>query len=399
MIQFNDLKTIFGDSYIKIKKENGQILVEFSRYEAQVPEEDLEKYISRKDTIEKDNTSIFKPGYFEQVIKIQSFSPMGWRRLFGRDSNSIEIKNSSDSSKIVISSISYDFIFKFINDREFFRVTRRPMIHNRDSDDIEFRDIFSRYKSIKIIVPEEHKFYNEKSELKNIAEAGLFNISYSKGIGINLSNSWDERTRRPIRRRRESLQFPKRIYNSDLLAYYQLALSSDSPILSYLSLYNVLEHFFLSTTEKELHKRLSDYLVTPDFSHNNSIKLRRLTSLVRKFDQKMGEQKMLRTVLEHYFMVDQIVDWVEKHETEKEEYFTVPQELLGDTYTLDLNSDQIYSSLAKRIYETRNALVHSKDGEMPKFIPFSGQEKVISNELPLLFFLAENIIIKDGTDY
>ena len=92
------------------------------------------------------------------------------------------------------------------------------------------------------------------------------------------------------------------------------------------------------------------------------------------------------------------MNWVGEYETTSGAYFTMPQTIFGQSFTLDLNPDNLASSLAKRIYHTRNALVHSKEGELPRFIPFSGQEGVLSSEIPIMLFLAEQLVLKTGED-
>jgi hypothetical protein len=42
--------------------------------------------------------------------------------------------------------------------------------------------------------------------------------------------------------------------------------------------------------------------------------------------------------------------------------------------------------------------VHNKEGEVARFIPYSGQEDVLLAEIPIVQFLAEQIIIKSGKD-
>jgi hypothetical protein len=51
--------------------------------------------------------------------------------------------------------------------------------------------------------------------------------------------------------------------------------------------------------------------------------------------------------------------------------------------------------LVQRIYFTRNAIVHSKDGEKGKYLPFS-HEKQLVKEVPLLRFISEAIIISNS---
>ena len=162
------------------------------------------------------------------------------------------------------------------------------------------------------------------------------------------------------------------------MSYYQLALSSDSLMLAYIALYKILEHFFSSAAERALHTRLTEKLIQPEFSHTQATQLRELTLLVRKHDQKMDEPRMLTTVIEQHFPADEVVAWVKEYEDESGQYYTAPQTVFGEAFTLDLNPDKLPSSLAKRIYHIRNALVHNKEGDLPRFVPFSGQEAILS---------------------
>jgi hypothetical protein len=121
-------------------------------------------------------------------------------------------------------------------------------------------------------------------------------------------------------------------------------------------------------------------------------------SLIRKFDQKLDEQRMLTNMISHFFIADEITNWVEEHEHDISVYFSVPQDVFGKSLSLDTNPERVASSIAKRIYHIRNTLVHNKEGDLPRFIPFSGQDETLHKELPLILFLAEQLIVKTGTD-
>jgi hypothetical protein len=60
------------------------------------------------------------------------------------------------------------------------------------------------------------------------------------------------------------------------------------------------------------------------------------------------------------------------------------------------DTSKIISSLAGRIYKTRNALVHSKEGSKGKFVPFEN-DRDLEPEVPLMRFVAEQIIIATST--
>lgn len=51
--------------------------------------------------------------------------------------------------------------------------------------------------------------------------------------------------------------------------------------------------------------------------------------------------------------------------------------------------------IAKRIYKVRNALVHAKEGELPRYAPFAHDDE-LSREIPLMRFIAEQIVIAHG---
>ena len=51
----------------------------------------------------------------------------------------------------------------------------------------------------------------------------------------------------------------------------------------------------------------------------------------------------------------------------------------------------IHAALARRIYKTRNSIVHSKEGARRKYVPFE-HDRVLVKEVPLVRFVAELII-------
>ena len=59
--------------------------------------------------------------------------------------------------------------------------------------------------------------------------------------------------------------------------------------------------------------------------------------------------------------------------------------------------DNIYVNLAKRIYCTRNAIVHSKETDKSKYTPFR-DDKDLLVEIYLLRIIAETIIIETSRE-
>lgn len=342
-------------------------------------------------------TAIYYPGHYEHYIQIaESFS----MRFLADRRGDIKLEAPDSSIVIDISDPSSNFLFSiFRNGKpELRRYMMRPIMSSRDANEPKpWTELLRGFMTVKVQVNKDSKFYTDKNKLKQIAEAGLFHIAFGNSICYNLALKF-ERDRYSFGRRKEEVQFPRRTYTSDLLSYYNLALSSDSLMLGYIALYKILEYFFPSATENALHKRMTDKLVSPDFTHTKPKQLRELAKVIRQFDQRMDEQKMLSTVIETFFTSNELIDWVAEYEATEEKYYSIPQKVLGETFTLDLNPEKIASSLAKRIYHIRNVLVHNKEDEPYRFIPFSGEESALTKEIPIMIFLAEQLIIKTGKD-
>ena len=278
----------------------------------------------------------------------------------------------------------------------------RTRLRQRGSEDtsqvIPLSAIFSRILTIKVCTPPDDSIVRNCRRLQAIAEAALFHIAYGQGIGFSLSLSWERAYYRLGLRRDSAVQFPLRTYTSELLAYYHLAFGSDSLILAYLALYKVLEYFFTSSSDRILHQKMTEKLVEPDFSHTKPKKLKELAKVIRLHDSKLDERRLLRTVLEHYFDGEELRDWIHAFDSENEGYLTTERDVFAERLNVDTSDDQVFASVANRIYHIRNALVHHKEGEMSRFIPFSGQEAILYREIPLLIYLAEQVIIKTGKD-
>jgi hypothetical protein len=295
------------------------------------------------------------------------------------------------------------FFLKMMQSTEFARLKRYVVTFIGDDassikEPAHVSEAFQRMYTIRLIGSETLAYRNERIKLRKIAEAVLFNLSFGSGTSLNLKTSWERETYRFAERRNEIVQFPKRTYETDLLSYYHLALSTDSLILRYISLYKILEFFFSSSAEQELHARMTERLISPDFSHSKPEQLRQLTTVVRKHDQRMDEQRMLSTVIERFFPPDEIIAWLNSLDENSRQSYIGATPIFGEICSVDTNPESLASSLAKRIYHIRNVLVHNKEGELPRFIPFSGQEAILLKEMPLLVFLAERVILKTGKD-
>jgi hypothetical protein len=61
----------------------------------------------------------------------------------------------------------------------------------------------------------------------------------------------------------------------------------------------------------------------------------------------------------------------------------------------DADEEGVFKLLTRRIYSTRNALVHSKDSDKSKYTPFK-DDRILVKEVPLMRFIAEMVVLKES---
>ena len=84
------------------------------------------------------------------------------------------------------------------------------------------------------------------------------------------------------RSRPDEIDAPRRLYTEDLVRHYLLGVSSDSPVIEYLSYYHVAEHFFQDVFETDLIERVRDQITMPDFSYRRKKDIRVLIKTIHK---------------------------------------------------------------------------------------------------------------------
>lgn len=387
-LKVTDVETLDGAVTLSVR---GEVL--------SVTAEELDEYKKFKESPKQvTETSIFFEGYYEQAVEIHGYGPNSFRMF--RESRTITLKHDQSGFMIELSPLSATFIMRMTDSDEIDKDFRRATMYKsmtRSGSRRGLRDLYGRFMSVKVFAPADYAHRKSAKQLQSVAESGLYHISYGNSVALVPLKSW-ERSFFRISSRSETVQFPLLTYNQELVAYYQMALGAESLVLAYLALYKILEYFYTDASEHILHKKLRDHLLAPDFSHAKVGKLRALTKLVRNFDSKMNERVMLQTVLEQHVDKEALRDWIEKYQVESGVDLTVEQDVFGKPNRIDLSDNQIFPAVGARIYQIRNALVHNKEGEESRFTPFSGQERLLVQEIPLLLKIAEELIHRTGKE-
>lgn len=263
-----------------------------------------------------------------------------------------------------------------------------------------------RFQTIKIKASEK----TSPTQFMRQVYAYLFHIGYNLDVAVVPIRVIDDVFRRSrlarVRRSRwDDLVPPCRTYNEDLVRHYVLAVSTDNPLIEFLSYYHVIEHFFENVFNDDLIESVKLSITDPGFSYKRKKDIEQLIKKVRKAIQvrsgaiTFSEPEALRLCLVRFVDLPDLRNKLDEYDSSICDYYKTSVVPFANGPTFDIvnqDDEQVYKLLANRIYSTRNALVHSKEGDTVKFIPFKDDTTLIK-ELPLMRFIAESIIINESS--
>ncbi|WNL40995.1 hypothetical protein RN347_10140 [Halomonas sp. PAMB 3264] len=243
------------------------------------------------------------------------------------------------------------------------------------------------------------------SEFDKFSSAFLFNITYNTDTSLVQQRDFDEllRTGRITRSRRSSLDEidpPRRTYIPDLIHHYQLAVGTENPMLEYISYYHIVEHFFESIFNEALVETVRNKLTHPDFSYKRkkdiSSLIKDIAKSIKMRDDSMtfSEQEGLRLTLVRHVDLADLNQKLNDYDDSLVSYYKTSPVAFSSAPVVDLEGDDedlIFKNLAGRIYKNRNSIVHSKESEKSKYMPFR-DDKTLVKDVPLIRFISEQII-------
>lgn len=198
---------------------------------------------------------------------------------------------------------------------------------------------------------------------------------------------------------------PQRIYNVEVLDYYTMAMESRDPFTMYIAFYHIIEHYFDAVFRKKLTEEIRGKITHPDFSYRSEAKLYELAKYIKRHmnsDEDFGkgnELDSLKYVLIEYVPVDELKERINNLDSDAVSYYQsnfVPFTTSRKTKIAWSDSQGVYTNLATRIYQTRNALVHSKSEQSAnQYRPYENK-KDLMKEIVLIRTTAELVIINSS---
>ena len=370
----------------------------------------------------KDETELFNNNYYEILTRDTS------RVIVGREReqpiidevNGLTYFHGKASDHYVIYVLD-----KIINDeggtpaRRYFDPTRFRRIRNMRREDTGQQELFPvpvlefvkeglmRFETLTI---KSTKPLN-KLAFEQYSYSYIFSLSYNLSYTIYPLRFFDEffsplRIGRIRRNSFDSIEPPKRTYVNDLILHYQKALSSESLDHQYLSFYHVIEHFFEKIYNEDLLQRVKSELTKPGFSYKKKndieglIKIVQNRTKIQREEFQVNELEALELTLRKYITdTNELKTEINEIESSLIDYYKandVPFSK-GPKVNFDLPPDEIYKSLSKRIYFTRNSIVHSKETEKQKYTPFKDDKDLI-HEIYLMRIITEKVILNNSRE-
>ncbi|MEY0729084.1 hypothetical protein AB7254_17660 [Providencia rettgeri] len=393
--------------------------VTFSINEIQNEIDELVNYTGRN------GTEIFNGSYFEAAVR-----PIG--NVFG--SAIFEYGDKNDTTNQLTYSIGFMsiksliYILEKVNEykgdeslNDYFKRLNRAYIRysfriRKIIDDIQnythvfqiIPKIFPNIRTVKIISGSATK--KNIADFENYSTAFLFEICYNMNLAIMPLRDIQEMFRissELIGLRRSSyddLDAPKRHYIKDLVHHYQQGVSANDPLLEYISFYHIAEHFFESVYQDEVINTIREDITHPDFSYKRKTDIKKLIKTIKSLSRNkedgigVSELEALEYTIIKFVDISKLkVDLINLDVNIYNNYINNDVTFSSGMKINFENSDEakIIKEITKRIYSTRNAIVHSKDGDKGKYLPFS-HEKELAKEIPLIRFISEQILINNS---
>lgn len=196
---------------------------------------------------------------------------------------------------------------------------------------------------------------------------------------------------------------PLRKYSEDVVDYYKQALASNDPYIKFISFYHVMEYFFDEVFKRKMVTDLKNKITHPDFSYKNDTKVYEIAMFVknrlRMNDEicRGNELEALQYVLSEFVSINNLKTRIEAIDINAVQYYQNNKVAFCNASIINWsNKQKVLSQIARRIYITRNSLVHSKSGKnQERYRPYK-DEKQLQLEIPLVKAVAEAIIINSS---
>lgn len=393
-----------GDNYVRVELPNGRekrALI-FSRSERLkcFLSTSFEKYVFLGDYIA---VASYEDQYIEAILEVRSTGPIGsvesvFRNFEVEDSNDtnqpikIEDQEFAPGCEILIGKCSDDIYILTSNARR--SIMRQRL--NRHHWSIQI-------KGVKISTHD-----GAVSLLERLTNSLFFQIDLDRNRALCL-----KRERRPFRRlsfrghetTQFELQFPRTEFDDSPITLYWYARSARGmPLLQFLAYYQCVEFYYPIYSQSEACRRVKNILKDPKFRIDRDTDLTKVVSAISRSTHGFSDERsMLRATIRECISDTDMREYLISTE-ERRDFFSAKTKGLTDHKIPigNVNAD-LRDDVSDRIYDLRCKIVHTKTGtgndSVDLLLPYSKGEELIDNDIALLKFVAQKVLIAGSSEF
>lgn len=395
---------VLKDGGLKVK--NKELKKEFFLSE----QEFNEVYDSLQKNKSGNNFEIFYDNYFEAILIVDS------NRYIREREEELVIEDTINRINYRYDKISKELALSIlINSDSYMRknlISKIPLaVSYRRAEDVKSANIIDlltelalRYYSIKITTSSTTSL----ERFRSYALSYTYTFMYNRQVPMHLYSDVQTSSRLPMRSTRDKdFDTPKKLYNPELVSYYNEAISSTILPHKYLSFYHILEYFYERIFSEDQIKKAREIITDVSFSYKRD---KDIAKLIKGIQQKtidndvaINEKNALSLLIQKH--IDQNELKSKLRERNGDDYLSILTNSKvpfsdGNAIVFSNDESQYIKSLTERIYKTRNSIVHSKEsfaGEKKsnKFKRIK-DDKELQQEIALIQVMAEIMINEDS---
>lgn len=247
------------------------------------------------------------------------------------------------------------------------------------------------------------------SYLEKYANSIFFQIDLVLGLPLTVQRiqTQEENILQQNKQTTLDIKYPVCQYDKEALSLYWYARSANRmPLLQYLAYYQVIEFYFSTYSQIKATRTIQNFMKTPGFNiHNDNDIIKVLNIAKSSFGRGfITEIYQLEATLKECIQISLLKEFFEKNERLKS-FLTTKKNKKLDLEPLDFNDndEMLINSIAKRIYDVRCRIVHTKnenDFDNAKSIyPFTQEANLLNCEIELIHYVAKRVLVASSSEF
>jgi hypothetical protein len=231
-----------------------------------------------------------------------------------------------------------------------------------------------------------------------------FQINVSTNISIQLAPERFPRER-DFRRDDEKVTLTQARYEYDiepLSMYWHAENMMGMPLQEYFSYYQAVEYYFTVYSFEEAQRKVRNLIKNPLFNIDNDKDLSKVLNVVKYSNSSNSfgnELSQLKSTIKACVNIDELREWFSEDGERSAFFESKPAKKISKTtIKSSFLDDDLIDAIAKRVYEIRCRIVHTKgtDDNVEVLHPFSNEATQLKHDLAMIAMLCTKVIISNG---